>query len=74
LNDPAVMVLSRVIHDLDLKESYFGMPECVAVGRLVDGLRASYADDSRLLEQGIAFMEALYQSFASDVKPRRRQH
>jgi hypothetical protein len=72
LNDPAVVAISRVVHDLDLKESRFGMPECVAVGRLVDGLRASYADDARLLEQGIAFMEALYQSFASDGKPGRR--
>jgi hypothetical protein len=73
LDDPAVIALSRVVHDLDLKESRFGMPECVAVGRLVDGLRAGYADDATLLEQGIAFIEALYQSFLSDGKPRRQR-
>jgi hypothetical protein len=73
LSDPAVVAISRVVHDLDLKESRFGMPECVAVGRLVDGLRASYADDAKLLDQGIAFMEALYQSFLADGKPRRQR-
>ena len=71
LRDPAVAAISRVVHDLDLKESRFGMPECAAVGRLVDGLRATYADDTQLLEQGIAFMEALYRSFASDGRARR---
>jgi hypothetical protein len=74
LRDPAVAAIARVVHDLDLKESRFGMPECAAVSRIVDGLRASYPDDAKLLEQGIAFMEALYQSFVSDGRPRRRQH
>ena len=74
IDDPAVVPLSRVVHDLDLKESTYGMPECVAVGRLVDGLRRSHPDDSALLEQGIAFMEALYQSFASETsRPRARR-
>jgi hypothetical protein len=68
IKDAGVVALSRVVHDLDLKEARFGMPECVAVGRLVEGLRASYADDAKLLEQGITLIEALYRSFVSDRK------
>ena len=73
IRDPAVISLSRVVHDLDLKEAKFGMPECPAVARLVDGLRETYTDDTRLLEQGIVMIEALYRSFHRDAKPSRRK-
>jgi hypothetical protein len=66
VRDTAVSALSRVVHDLDFKEARFGMPEGAAVGRLVDGLRASFSDDADLLEQGIVVMEALYRSFSAD--------
>jgi hypothetical protein len=76
LESPAVLSLSRVVHDLDLKESRYGMPECAAVGRLVDGLRARFADDGEPLEQGIVMIDALHRSFVTDgssraSKPRR---
>jgi hypothetical protein len=64
IHDKAALALSRVVHDLDLKESRFAMPETIAVGRLVEGLRSSFRDDAQLLEQGIVVMEALYRSFA----------
>ena len=71
VTDPAVVSVSHVVHDLDLKESRYAMPECAAVSRFVDGLRATYADDRELLEHGIVMMEALYQSFASDGASRK---
>lgn len=73
IRDPAVLSLSRVVHDLDLKEAKFGMPEGPAVARLVDGLRETYADDAQLLEQGVVMIEALYRSFSRDSKPSRRR-
>ena len=73
VSDAGVLALSKVVHDLDLKESRFAMAETPAVGRLVEGLRASYSDDAELLEHGIVVMEALYRSFASDKGVRRRR-
>jgi hypothetical protein len=73
VGDPAALSLSRVVHDLDLKEARFGMPEGPAIARLIHGLRASFLDDDRLLEQGIVVMEALYRSFAADAKAVRRK-
>ena len=74
INDAGVVSLSRVVHDLDLKETRYGMPECAAVGRMIDGLRATYANDAELLEHGIVFMESLYRSFAAETKgPRTRR-
>ena len=73
ISDAGLTALSRVVHDLDLKETRYGMPECAAVGRLVDGLRASYSDDAELLEHGMVVMEALYRSFAADGRAARNR-
>lgn len=70
--DAGVLSLSRVVHDLDLKEARHGMPECAAVSRLVDGLRATYEKDADLLEHGIVLIEALYRSFAAEGGTRTR--
>jgi hypothetical protein len=77
IGDPGVASLSRIVHDLDLKENRYAMPEALAVSRVVDGLRAAFADDTELLEHGMVVMEALYQSFAADhgrgqTMPKRR--
>lgn len=58
IQHPVVTRLSRIVHDLDLKDSRFGLPETAAVGHVVDGLRGLYADDHALLEQGISFFDA----------------
>ena len=59
LSAPAVTTIGRMVHDLDLKEAKYGLPEAAAVGGIVEGLRAMHADDHTLLEQGIAMFEAL---------------
>jgi hypothetical protein len=69
--DAAVTAVSRIVHDLDLKETRYAMPECSAVSRLVDGLRATYPDDRELLEHGMVMMEALYKSFAANATSRK---
>jgi hypothetical protein len=66
ISDPALVPLSRIVHDLDLKESRYAMPEAPALARIVDGLRAAHRDDAVLLEHGMAVFEALYRSFQAD--------
>jgi hypothetical protein len=58
IQDPVVLRLSRIVHDLDLKDARFGLPETGPVGHVIDGLRGLYADDHALLEQGISFFDA----------------
>jgi hypothetical protein len=74
LNGAAVTKIGEIVHDLDMKDSKFGPPEAAAVGRMVEGLRALHADDSTLLERGIAMFEALARSFESEeiARPVRR--
>jgi hypothetical protein len=67
--DPAVSRLASIVHDLDLKDAKFGVPEAAAVGAMVDGFQALYSDDHVLLEQGMTMFEALYRSFERAARP-----
>jgi len=69
VEEPGVQPLMQVVHDLDLKEDRYHMPEAPAVARLVDGLRSMYTDDHDLLEQGVTMIEALYRSFGAGSTP-----
>jgi hypothetical protein len=69
--DPAVTAVSHVVHDLDLKETRYAMPEGAAVDRIVGGLRAAHTDDLQLLQRGMEVIDALYRSFAMDVSRRK---
>ena len=68
----ALARIAQIVHNLDLKDERFEMPEAVAVGRLIEGLRQIHADDHKLLEQGMEIFEALYRSFTNTppAKPR----
>lgn len=68
IKDAAVKHLAKIVHDVDLKDERYGPPEAPIVARMVDGLRASFADDHQLLKHGIAMFAALYESV---LKPSR---
>jgi hypothetical protein len=69
IRDPAAGRLGQLVHDLDLKESLYSVPEAATIGRLVEGLRDSATSDSALIEDGIRMMEALYRSFERELSP-----
>jgi hypothetical protein len=64
--DATARHIGRIVHDLDLKETTYGEPETVTIGRLVEGLRRAHHEDDALLKAGIDMFEALYQSMALD--------
>lgn len=57
--------IGQIVHNLDLKEERFDVPEALAVGRMVEGLRQMYPEDSQLLEHGVEMFEALYRSMVN---------
>lgn len=74
LRDPAVVRIAAIVHDLDLKDGRFGIPDATVVGTLIEGLQRAHEDDAVLLEQGIALFDALYRGtgVADDRAPQRR--
>ena len=65
VDDPAVVRLGGIVHDLDLHDGRYGLPETAAVGQVVDRLRHLPIDDHALLEQGIAVFELLARSVSA---------
>ncbi|MGE5360941.1 MAG: chromate resistance protein ChrB domain-containing protein [Bacteroidales bacterium] len=67
IKERAVARLGCLVHDLDLKESRYNVPEAAAIGRLIDGLRQTYSKDDELLEHGIVVFEAMYRAFSGET-------
>lgn len=63
IRDPAVARLAGIVHDLDLKDGRFGVPEAPTIGTVIEGLQIAHPDDDALLEQGMTLFEALYRTF-----------
>ncbi len=70
VRDAGVRRIGEIVHDVDLKEDRYKSPHAATVANLVEGLRASFYEDAKLLEQGIVMFEALYQSFRAAKRPR----
>lgn len=71
--DSRVAALARTVHAIDLHEPGADPAEAALVARLVEGLRASQADDSALLEAGVAVFAALFASLPAPPASSRRR-
>lgn len=69
IQDPAIVRIAGVVHDLDLKDGRFGAPEAPTIGALIDGLQLSTAEDDLLLERGMTLFESLYLAFSETARP-----
>ena len=73
IDDKAVRQIAKIVHDVDLKDDRYSLPEAPVVARMVEGLRATYADDTDLLAHGMAMFAALYESLPPATPPSRRK-
>lgn len=62
LVDKGLDALSRIVHDIDIKDGKFAAPESHVIEMIIKGIRNRALPDSETLEQGIAVFEALYLS------------
>lgn len=62
LADKGLDALSRIVHDIDIKDGKFSAPEAHVIEMIIKGVRNRALPDSETLEQGIAIFEALYLS------------
>jgi hypothetical protein len=66
---PAISRIAAIVHDLDLKDSRFGAPECSTVAAMIEGLQLAHQSDEALLEQGMTLFDSLYRSFEQSSRP-----
>ncbi len=69
LQEPALVAISQIVHDLDLKDQRFGRKEAAAIGLVIEGLQLSKGDDHDLLAQGMGMFEALYLALMRSDRP-----
>jgi hypothetical protein len=65
IDDPGVREIAKIVHDVDLKDRRYRLPDAPVVARMVEGLRATHPDDHDLLTHGMAMFAALHASFPS---------
>jgi hypothetical protein len=60
IQDYALVPLSEVVHDMDLKDEKFGRIETDGINALLTGLVAAHPDDDRRMDEGLHLFDNLY--------------
>jgi hypothetical protein len=60
LEDPALTPIAEIVHDIDLKDHKFELPETAGIDGLIQGIAARHADDLQRIEEGSTVFDALY--------------
>ena len=63
LHDPALRPIAQVVHDIDLKDSKFELPETPGIDHLVAGIGLGHRDDEERLIRGSALFDDLHAYF-----------
>jgi hypothetical protein len=64
LDDPALVAIGEIIHDIDLKDGKYGREEAAGIRNLITGIASAHNDDNQRLERGGAVFDDLYGYFA----------
>lgn len=60
LDEPALVGLGEIVHDIDVKDERFGRPETAGVAALVHGIALTHASDEDRLAAAFPLFEGLY--------------
>jgi len=64
VRDPALERIAHIVHDLDLEDGKFALPETAGVGRLLAGMIAAHPDDASRLERGAVLLDDLHRAWS----------
>jgi hypothetical protein len=64
LDDPALIAIAEIVHDIDLKDEKFGREEAPGIKTLINGICADTRDDDERLVRGAAIFDDLYAVFS----------
>ena len=63
IDDPAVISVGRVVHEIDVRDDKFAQPETPGIERIINGIALTQPSDQDRLAVGAQLFEALYASF-----------
>lgn len=65
LDDPALVPIAELVHQIDLRDDRFDRPDAPGLERVLTAMCAGSANDGVRLERGAQLLDDLYQLFAS---------
>ncbi len=68
LVDPALAHVAKIVHDIDLKESAFGLQETAGVQAFLDGITATTDDDLERIDRASTLLDGLLAFFKNRNK------
>ncbi|HET7737545.1 MAG TPA: chromate resistance protein ChrB domain-containing protein [Tepidiformaceae bacterium] len=74
LEDPALLQIAEVVHDIDLKDDKFGREDAAGIERVLAGIAAACVDDDSRLERGAVLFDDLYALAMKDYDRARVLH
>lgn len=60
LDDPALVEIAEIVHDIDLKDGKFNREDAAGIERVLAGIAAAYPEDGVRLERGGQLFDELY--------------
>ncbi|WP_231712263.1 chromate resistance protein ChrB domain-containing protein [Vineibacter terrae] len=73
LDDPALVAIGEVVHDIDLKDDRYERPETAGVATLMSALANGPLDDAARLARGADLLDGLYDAFAAAAKKEKKK-
>ena len=64
LDDPALLSISEIVHDIDMKDEKFNRDDAPGIERVFSGIAAGAPDDLTRVERGSGILDDLYALFA----------
>ena len=61
--DAAITAIAEVVHDIDVRDDKFGLPETAGVERLVNGIALTQPEDEARIALGGQLFDALYEAW-----------
>lgn len=71
--DPALLALAEIVHDVDIKDGKFGREEAAGLDWTVRSLRMASKDDVALLKEGVKLFASLYAGLQAEAKGHRHR-
>jgi hypothetical protein len=62
--DPALVAIGEIIHDIDLKDGKYGREEAAGIRTLIAGIADARNDDEQRIARGAAVLDDLYKYFS----------
>lgn len=73
INDPALVAIGEIVHDIDLRDEKYARPETIGVASTITGICSGVRDDLARIEAAAAMFEGLYTFFSLKARKKERE-